>query len=573
MVREILLSAGTLAGLIGLACLYRSPENISYSRTARAADFFEGEDNDDYTVFDDDITNDKNFLADFDIQGDDVMMFQSDEDSLTPEERAGGAKKQISQVKQCLRNPTCTKRAQKSVATWASNSNQYITANPERLLKAVNSGIEELDDDNSDFGMCTPNDDALPCESHDDQLFQYNRHHNADPKTLYSTNAAVQAAIENYADSTAVNTALEGMSVQDAADTENIFGRRAGKVFLVIPNGIPVSMPENYNYRFGNYWRWFKKFNEKYIGIATKNNVNRSNMHFWFLRQDKNLKIVMKNPAKTSGRFPWRRFDSLMLNNQNSAAQPKLRSTFEALSNTINNKGMASEAGEGQDCFTIWFHQYVPQDILDISDSLFQENIVRKLEQQCTIIHIWVGMQALENDENTLQVIRYLQGLLQPEQLKSTSADPQRRRYYFIDNLENLVLDQGTNLMDQIYNDMVFERNRATCLLSTSATDLGAVFESANDRFDEYYDEYVAEDMASTTAYDFQTSAFDYDLAYDASTTEIPSYEAATTEAQLGPPDFKCCGIGFGGRKYDVNSAACCDDGSVAGSEADCYLA
>jgi hypothetical protein len=102
------------------------------------------------------------------------------------------------------------------------------------------------------------------------------------------------------------------MQATNVKDRENTFAKRSAKIFLIIPNGVPVHMPENYQYRFGNYWRWFKNFNKRYIGVAAGpgSSANRVNFHFWFLRQDKNLKMIMKSPAKSSNRFPWKRFDS-----------------------------------------------------------------------------------------------------------------------------------------------------------------------------------------------------------------------------------------------------------------------
>jgi hypothetical protein len=338
-------------------------------------------------------------------------------------------------------------------------------------------------------------------------------------------------------------------------------------------------MPANYGFNFGNYWRWFKNFNKKYIGVGIgKDGANRVNMHMWFLRQDKNLKLIMRTPAKTSNKFPWRRFDSVMLPNQNTAAQPKLAGTFQALYDQIDAKGMGSDATEGQDCFTIWFHQYIPSDVLDLSDSLFQEETMAPLEKACTLIHVWVGLGALEGDSNTIKTVQYLQGLMQPEQLENTSADPQKRRFYFIDDLEALAADAGANLMDQIYADIAFERSRATCLLTAAGTDLGAVFERNNERYDEYYS--YGEDATTTNAYGVVTSAFDgeaYGVTYDAEEsdyeTSAAAYDAVSTTAGTpGVPDYKCCGIGFGATKYDANSQACCEDGSIQSSEADCFL-
>ena len=582
MVRETIISAATLAGLVGLACLYNSasgPVDLAKSeRFARAIDddIFDGA---DFAVED---GNDTDFFADFAMTEEDVNMFQnSDDDDAAG--RAGGAKKQISQVKNCLKNKACTNRAQEAVKKWASNSASYIAANPSRLLKPVASSLqEELPEGfENDFGMCTPQDDSVPCSAEAGPMDNYNANFNSDPKNVYSVDADIQAQIEalnGFSDSLA-NGLESAASPENAVRVKtNAFSQRAAKVFLVIPNGVPVSMPENYMNKFGNYWRWFKKFNERYIGagIGGGKGANRINMHFWFLRQDKNLKMVMKSPAKVSVRFPWKRFDSIMLPNQNTAAQPKIAPTIETLYNTISDKGFASDYNVGQDCFTLWFHQYIPQDILDLSDSLFQEEIMKPLEKACSVIHVWVGAQELENDPNTLKVIQYIQGLLQPEQLSDTSSDPVRRKYYFVDNLETLLTEQGVNLMDQIYSDIAVERSRSTCLLSSSGNDLGLAFERANERYDEYYA--YGEDDATTTAeaaYSIATTdnaiVDDYALAYeDATTTAIP--EAITSTGEPLPNNWKCCGIGFSGQKYDTNAQACCDDGSTAESEADCFL-
>lgn len=579
MVRETIISAATLAGLVGLACLYNtatSPIDLARSdRIARAAEDFAI---DSDFVMDD--ANDDDFFADFDMSENDVMQFQ---DSDTPGDlRAGGAKKQISQVKNCLKNVKCTERAQDAVRKWASNSASYISANPARLLKPVATSIEEemAEGFENDFGMCTPNDDSVPCNDEAGLMDHYKNHFNADPKNQYSTNADVQAQIESMADTS--SSLIDGLeSAASPTDSPrlkaNAFSKRAAKLFLVIPNGVPVSMPESYNQRFGNYWRWFKQFNTRYIGagIGGQRGANRVNMHFWFLRQDKNLKMVMKSPAKVSVRFPWKRFDSIMLPNQNTAAQPKIAPTLETLYSTISDKGFASDFTGGQDCFTLWFHHYIPQDILDLSDSLFQEEIMKPLEKSCSIIHVWVGTTALADDDKTARVVQYIQGLLQPEQLSSTSADPVRRRYYFVDSLETLGAEQGSNLMDQIYSDIAVERSRATCLLSASGNDLGLAFERANERYDEYY---AYGDDSTTTmegAYSVATSEAavvdDYELAYEeATTTAFP--ESVTSTAEPLPNNWKCCGIGFAGQKFDANAQACCDDGSIADSEADCFL-
>lgn len=586
MVREALISAATLAGLVGLACLYNNGQSMN--RVTREAEMLE---EDIIALTEDTNQTDLDFLTDMgwleeaaqaDLPSEiieDIKLYQEQEG------KAGGGRKQIPQVKNCMKKQPCIDKAQESVARWSANSKQYITANPARLLKPINTnyasaGGEEDEHAGSaiakDFNMCTPEDDAVPCEEGEDVLKNYNQYANSDPKNQFSAHPAVQSAIEDLADSTAMQNALRSMGASAPRDAGNAFSRRAAKVFLVVPNGAPFSMPESYQFRYGNYWRWFKNFNSRYLGVATPNGSNRVNTHFWFLRQDKVLKSIMKTPAKVSNRFPWRRFDQLMLNSQATAAQPKLTGTIQAIWETIDAKGMASEFNVGQDCATIWFHQYVPQDILDLSDSMFQEDYMKKLDSACTIIHVWVGFQQNQYDTDAVRVIQYIQGLLQPSQLSATSADPQMRRWYFIDDLEDLVGDAGKTLGDQIYNDIALERARATCLLATKGNDLGAVFEAANDRYDEYYS--YQDGTTTVNAYAAETTAYgadgaDYSLGYEADGTTTASFSGDTTTAgEPSIPDYRCCGIGYAAKKYDANMEACCDDGSTAASEADCFL-
>jgi hypothetical protein len=484
MVRDAIISAATLAGLVGLATYYTGSPSIDSSRVARAAD-------DDLAIdFNMDEFNDATFQEDFGFSDQDLAMFQDGPGDA----RAGGAKKQIAQVKNCMKNSKCTERAQGSVKNWAASSEKYITANPSRLLRAITTNYEEAE---NDFGYCTPNDDAVPCDgASSDPLAFYKAANNDNAAEQFSANAEVQGLIEGLDDSQAMQDALSALNPSGPRDQNNVFSKRAAKIFLIIPNGVPVSMPENYAFKFGNYWRWFKQFNSNYIGIAVPGGANRVNMHMWFLRQDKNLKTIMRTPAKTSNKFPWRRFDQIMLPNQNTAAQPKISQTLTSLWDVIDSKGMSAESTEGQDCFTIWFHQYIPADVLDLSDSLFQEETMNNLEKSCSIVHVWVGMGAL-GDSSTIKVVQYLQGLLQPSQMVSSSADPQMRKYYFVDDLDALAGEQGQTLMHQIYNDIALERTRSTCLLSSGANDLGSVFDAAADRYDEYYS-YGNDDMSTT---------------------------------------------------------------------------
>jgi hypothetical protein len=136
--------------------------------------------------------------------------------------------------------------------------------------------------------------------------------------------------------------------------------------------------------------------------------------------------------------------------------------------------------------------------------------------------------------------------------------------------------EEGNALMDKVYNDIAIERSRATCLFAQSGSDLGAVFEANNERYDEYYS---YGDSTTTNSYGLATSAMEdnaYGVTYETEDYGNTSAAAAdydeTSAGEPGLPDYRCCGIGFGAKKYDANAEACCEDGSVAASEADCFL-
>lgn len=92
-----------------------------------------------------------------------------------------------------------------------------------------------------------------------------------------------------------------------------MFSEGNAKIVLVQPNGIPVSDPQ-FRSKYQYYWAFFKRFNRLHFGINynekgqgqtryAKNARNRK-IEFWFLRQDRQPKILMKRftpGMRTSG--------------------------------------------------------------------------------------------------------------------------------------------------------------------------------------------------------------------------------------------------------------------------------
>lgn len=337
-------------------------------------------------------------------------------------------------------------------------------------------------------------------------------------------------------------------------------------------------MLDRYQPNYKNYFNWFKEFNTKYMGIATTNEYsNRNNCHLWFIRQDKSYKLIMGSPAKANKRFPWNRFDKLMGTVQSTAVQPKLKKTYEVLVNTISNKNHAADKGEGQDCIILWFHQYLPQDILDLADTVVQEDLVGSLDEMCTVIHFWVGFTELENDTDSIMVVKYIQGILQPSQKSKTSDDYELRQWYYVQNMRHLDYNEADGddnndanvLMKKVYNDIATERRRCKCLLQVSGKEVSKAIEEANDnaqRTDEYDFGFGYDTATSTWQISTQYTvgyADEDDLELANSYVEDENVPVTDEEVDTGPKDYTCCGIGFSGRKYDINSEECCSEGNT----------
>lgn len=606
--REIVYSAATLAGFIGLACLYQNGQigdrvkrDTSFSAIQETADLFnstEPMDNPDFDFLQSmgwldagaDIPDE--FIEDVKFYQEDCLESEKVDGVCPPDTRSGGARKQIQFVVKCLKSDTCRPRAEKTVASWGKNMKKYIEGNIGVLLRPVST--EERMDENSPIGICTPNNPAQDCSAtsgsdseNPEGATTFVAAAQPDPSAALSTHQSALDALAKHAedaDSDEYSNNLNNVNSNLNAglnSADNVFGSGSGgvKIILVVPNGIPVHMKDNYQSQYGNYWRWFKNFNERYMGITAQANFSadkaRNNFHFWFIRQDKMAKFVMKNAAKANRRFPWNRFDNLMLKVQSTAVQPKLKATYESIAKEINNKGFASTSYEGMDCVMFWFHHYLPQDLLEIADSKVQEDAIAPLDAACNTIHFWVGFgQDLgEGSEFTMAesrtVINYMQGLLQPSQITHTSADTNMRNYHHVSDLASLVGDDGAALAGRVYNDIALDRKRVKCLFNDGGKDIAAQVEVYNNVLaakQQDYQAYFYEDGMATSEvawanYETAEAAYAYEIT-DPQQIDY-GYEAYAYAAPEGPKDFACCGRGFGGKKYDMNTHECCEEGSV----------
>lgn len=584
--REVVVSAATLAGLVGLACLY----NNGSQRVRREADF-ESIDEVDYDVMDlgnsaeADSINDYDFIKSLGLFDDSSDMPEFIQEDIAMFQSAKGTRKSIQFITKCMKNIQCSKRADATVRKWGENMRDWMQKHVEEYQKPVLNSFEADAANENQRGICTPKDDLYACST--GTAFSQN---NNRANTKFSVNADFLEHMKSYEDSDSSDFLAEHKLFINPSTTpssnRNVFTKVGVniKVVLIIPNGISVGMRDNLAETYSNYWGFFKRLNDNIIGLKKKQNppVGRSNLAFWFIRQDAEPKALQKAPVKASSKFPWKRFESLMGKVANTAAQPNLKKTYQLLTTAANRAlgPLKSSLPRGMDCYVLWFHQYLPGDLTDLAAPNTQENHIAPIERKCNIIHIWVGMDSVEQDKNTLMVTKFMQGILQPEQLSTgTAADPDHRGWFYVDSLTQLGEDAfGNNLVNKIYNIWMSERLRTRCMLHTPAVDwfsaLTEVLEGQEAKqFDyDYYASTTTTTVNSNTTLEAPTEAPGFTTTEPAvfawNTTEWTTEAAVETE----PPNYACCGIGFGGQKYDVNTKQCCKAGLQDIGDAFCAL-
>lgn len=578
--KDAVISAATLAGLVGLACLYGNGTiNHRARREAVSVDEL-GENN----TLDADIEASAdwefiNSLGFFDENADVPVELVED---VAIYAKSSGQKKGIGFIKKCLQsgNPKCKEQAINTVEKWGTTNAQYMSNNYDVLMKPVVAKIVE-DLDNVEMGACAPSKydggNVFPCSSEalndDFELHQ-------DFANSYSAHPDYTAAIEQWKAESSVFrelTAPESLIPSSSGDPNNVFTAANMKFFFIQPNGIPVSMADDYQEHWGNYWNFMVDFNDRFLGVHKLkvdefgNQIKgRSNMHFWFIRQDKQPRYMMKAPAKATSRFPWKRFEGLMAAPQASAVQPKLLQTYRDVLKQVENRNMGSSYTNGNDCAILWFHQYIPGDILSLTASEGQE-IISALDKKCNIIHYWVGF----NHEDSYKVVAYLQGTLQPSQKSNTAYDADLRDYFFIKDLAQLKSGSAEQkiLLDATYNSIALDRKRCKCFFQTAPVDIASVIDAyMNAEFgdvdSERQDNFYGPSATETAAPEYYETANAINMEYQEGpfTTDapLPPQTGAIGFAPVAEePDYICCGIGLNGVKYNYREQECCEDGSI----------
>merc|ERR1712025_608128 len=219
---------------------------------------------------------------------------------------------------------------------------------------------------------------------------------------------------------------------------------------------------------------------------------------------------------------------------------------------------------DSMSCFVIWFHQYIPSDVTDISSPEFQENVVNVVENTCVVIHIWVGMDTIADDKNTMQVVSYLQGIYQPSQARATAADPDLRGWYHVKDLKELIEDD--NLQAKVYNLMLLEKLHCGCIMTTGAKNLLMEIAKATAELksnDYGQDEYYMFTTSTTLGpLDVEGTLGSTTAGMGPLTTTLESYSVTetnttfwTTSTEPVPEEnLACCGPRF---KYNIATHSC----------------
>jgi hypothetical protein len=617
--REVVVSAATLAGLVGLACLY-SNDNQRVRRDAE----FEAI-SDDYDVLEDlNVTEDADavYQADYDFikemglfddSSDMPDLLKEDISMFSSQTVPGNQRASIQFATKCINNNACLARARAKCREWGGNTRKFQEQNWENFVKPVLGADEVIaNPENQRWGVCTPIDESIiPC---DDETANNSGKNvelegpqgtksvgadcrgailgnscNPDPLGNPSVNANLNKKIaEAEENSEAMNRVRETQRPStDLESANNFFTQHGGqpvKIVLVVPNGIPISMASQTKQHYQAYWNFFKNMNERFIGViknkSKKHLEGRDRVFFWFLRQDKNVKAIQKSPVLATGKFPWGRFDKLMSKYFNSAAQPNLKPTYVLLNSKKHR--LSSSGKPGQDCFVIWFHHYIPADVIDLSSTAVQENLISPLLKKCVVIHIWVGMDELENDMSTVVATKYLQGILNPDQQHKTIADPDYRGWFYIKDLETLDSQiVADNLAAKVYNIWNMNVNRVACLLTEKSIDFPTYVKEANAAAAEenVYDYYYASTTSTSVAGSSEPATTTMEPAMSTAIGErADEFGLIVEEEGLGAmtnttaftspftetigmilTDEMCCGPCFDGIQYNTYENDCCD--------------
>lgn len=628
--REFVYSLATVAGFVGLATLYQHGQNVnSDSRVRRDAEVLDmaidsAEDSffnnsematqaDDFEFmetlgwFEDNADIPEEFIED-------VKFYKEESSNDEQTVRNSNNNSQRTIGLKCIRNPKCKYGAQVAYMKRGNDYYEFCRTNPEEYaafnaLVIASTENEEgfcvLDSEAPVENQCTEqeadtyfNANGEQCEAQDCISRSIHEDGSLSGSTI-SSNPAVNALMLSTAEVSSSMNEVSQVNFDNINVGNSAFGRNSAgfKFFHIQPNGIPITDIGMYRQRYGNYWNFFKYFNQQYMGIGKAGIRNRSNVHCWFLRHDRELRPVTRKPVKIgAGKFPWERLNPMMSKVAPIVNIPRIVNAAETVLAAIDAGSMASSFEQGSDCLIMWFHQALPGDILDLALDDVKENIMRPLDNACTVVHILVGMGSQKLDMGrTRDVWRYLQTHLQPNQETAFVADSGLKGMYWVPSLNQLnpANLKARGLARQIYTYYTLDSHRCLCMLAsnkdeTSKSTIASIMAANSaDNYDTglwgEYDSYDTTTMDYAAAYTTQpydraneialeTTAAEAEVTtapvvVDDGTTAAPEEEATTTTEPL--PDHQCCGRGAGGQQYNYANQVCCPgaDGTASVSD------
>jgi len=143
--------------------------------------------------------------------------------------------------------------------------------------------------------------------------------------------------------------------------------------------------------------------------------------------------------------------------------------------------------------------------------------------------------------------------------------------WFFVEDLADLAEGQaaGETLMGQIYNNLALDKRRTKCLLSSATEDPYTVMSGLSESGRDNYYEFTFSTWGPATDGTVDTTTPTEGSWTTMSQDTTTSWPYTTTTAydevsEVGEPDNMCCGIGFGGVKYNTAEKECCDDGTTA---------
>jgi len=358
----------------------------------------------------------------------------------------------------------------------------------------------------------------------------------------------------------------QGSSYQKSLLDEN----SPTKIITILPASVPAYMPD-YLENYKNYFEFFKKFDDRYF--SKKGGQKRGTKSYWFMKQDRsgiknymNRNFINGDELKEGG-HTWSSLEKFMTYISPTYRQPKVLDTFTEIFQEFKSKPLEKT----ENCVIFWFHHYLPHDLIQLNKKSNQEEIIMPLEKMCTIIHFWVGLEENLNDQESMTVVKYLQGIFQPSQIKRTTLDPNLRDWYYIKNLKELSNDENENLIRKVYNSLFLEKENSKCLVASKAVDFPYSIVDFNSKHNEnnnynhdfsgYFDWEVMTTTEKSPIFDANNANFNIDIK---ALNEALKWEFSAE------PDYACCGVGFAAVKYDSLVRKCCLDGRVIEIGYDC---